>query len=98
MRITVWEFKKDIINVETFLQACRYLRGVQRYIEIKYPKLEFVEYAIVLVGRKLDTRCNGVYLPNIFKDVKYYTYSYSFDGIEFNIEDDYNLTEEGFGK
>lgn len=64
--INVMELKKDIINIETFLQAARYIRGIQRYMERKelfdgHP----IQFVVTLVGRVIDQDSGFEYLPDI---------------------------------
>lgn len=119
--ITVCEFKKDIVDASTFLQAIRYCKGISKYLE----KRNFYSYYfnILLIGRKLNTSSDFIFLPDIINqnnrftymgtdmeehyiqgayfnqglnkvDIK--TYSYSFNGIQFQDHADYKPTNEGF--
>lgn len=107
--ITVYEFKKDKVSVSTFLQAIRYLKGIQRYLESR-GKMELYNYQIVLVGREMDLSSSFSYLTDMISSNLYevgindenkfsldvYTYKYKIDGLEFEREADYKLIEEGF--
>lgn len=93
--ITVYELKLKDINVSAFLQAVGYVRGIQKYIDTKYPNW-CVDYRIALVGKNLDLEGNFSFLPNIFPNVALYTYDYGFDGIVFKRHENYVLTNAGF--
>lgn len=111
--INVLEFKKDTLDIETFLQAARYIRGIQRYVERNALfHGHTIQYAMTLVGRKLDILSGFSFLPELMfnpmddsdlyanidrpTDLSIYTYSYDLDGISFEQQNEYTLTEEGF--
>ena len=104
--ITVYELKKDNVDIDTFLQALKYARGIISYLGQR-SEIEAI-INIVLIGRK----CKGgleVYLPCLFKKsifndaltgigyVDVFEYSYDLDGLTFNKLDlGYRLANEGF--
>lgn len=95
IEITVYELKQKTINSTTLMQAYRYCKGIQSYIKqtrgFSFP----IKFQVVLVGKEL---CNGdfCYVPDFIPNLTVYTYSYDFDGISFNQEANYKLTNEGF--
>jgi hypothetical protein len=92
--IDIFELKKDIVDVNTFTQAIRYFNGIYSYMS--YRKFRHpINFSITLVGKYVD-KSDFVYVPN-FCRVKIYTYTYDFDGIQFNDHFGYKLTDEGFG-
>jgi hypothetical protein len=107
--ITIFEFKKDVINISAFLQAIRYLRGIKSYLE-KRGLEENYNYKIVLIGRNLDLNSSFSYLPDLISNdieetdlssvskfnLELFTYSYDLDGLKFRQEFNYKLTKEGF--
>jgi hypothetical protein len=101
--ITIFELKKNEISISSFLQAIRYLKGIQRYLKIK-KSYYTVHYKIVLIGETIDKKNDFIYLTDLIHDdeygngffVEYYTYELNFNGIEFNEHCNYILTEEGF--
>jgi hypothetical protein len=103
LTITVYELKKENINVSSFLQALGYTKGIKRYLEKRNFKFEY-EFEIVLIGKEIDTKSTFSYLEDIIpcnfyfatRFLSFYTYSYNIDGIEFNLETDYKLANEGF--
>ena len=106
--ITIYELKKDEINKHTFLQAVRYLKGVDRFLTIRNVSMigesffdyrtdrteQGIEFKIVLIGSNLATDSSS-YIPDFF-NVDFYTYEYKFDGLYFNQESGYRLMKEGF--
>jgi hypothetical protein len=95
--ITIFEFKKDLIDVNTFLQALEYYKGVQSWIDKSKKFLKCIlEYEIVLVGKSINFNSSFVYLTDFCSELDLYTYSYDFDGITFEKITDYKLSNEGF--
>lgn len=101
LRITIYELKKEKIGISAFLQALGYLKGLDRYF--KHRNFEFkIIFEIVLIGKSIDDNSNFIYLTDyIINDdttefLSCYTYQYAIDGIKFNHEFGYNLTDEGF--
>jgi len=92
--ITVYELKKGLVNVETFLQAVRYSHGIKSFMQQRFDLN--VDVDIVLIGSSIDNYGECGFIPNIFNNIKYFTYKYNYNGITF---DGLNLTmlEEGFG-
>lgn len=103
--INVIEIKKDEINLNTFLQALGYAKGIQKYLE---DVRDFYRYTlrITLIGRLLDKSNNFLYLTDLINSntpdlgsinsVSYYTYSYELEGLKFTGEYGYYLTNDGF--
>lgn len=103
LEISIFELKKEVINIQTFLQATRYLRGIQRYMESRGN--ENHSYKIVLAGSVVSDEV--VYIPELFQNdtlctygrvhsLEIYTYDYAFDGIRFTEHTGYRLKDEGF--
>jgi hypothetical protein len=107
--ITIYEFKKDSINISAFLQAIRYLKGIRRYLKKRNIEDNY-NYKITLVGRSIDLSSSFVYLTDLISSydlqvrleeesvfkLSIYTYSYDIDGLNFDEVSDYKLTHEGF--
>ena len=97
--ITVYELKKDNIGISAFLQALRYCKGIQSYLEKHRDSNIRFGYKIVLIGYNLS-ESDFVYLEG-FLDSEYftldvYTYKYSINGLKFLKREGYNLINEGF--
>lgn len=94
--VTVYELKKDEINIDSLIQAARYSRGITKYLNARFEHWHlYVD--IVLIGNKIN-QSDWVYLFNSFvNDVSIYTYDFDIDGLRF-IEHhmNYSLVEEGF--
>jgi hypothetical protein len=93
--INVIELKKDLINVDTFLQAAGYCKGIQRFIEEFYPDFNFdIKFEITLIGKKVDLESNFCYLPDVY-NVSILTYHADIvNGFKFQKHNDYKMTGE----
>jgi hypothetical protein len=105
IEITIYELKLKTINNDALMQAIRYARGVQRYLT-KRTHIDF-KINIILIGKKLDTKNDFIFLSDlIIDDDKYggissismYTYKYDINGLYFDMQNSYRLINEGFGK
>jgi len=103
LSITVYELKKDKIGISAFLQAVRYLKGIQSYLINRSFNFD-VDYSICLIGKTIDLNSSYCYLCDLlpYTDFNFmsflsnYTYSFTYDGIYFNEHFGYKLNEEGF--
>lgn len=99
ININVYELKKDKISVSAFLQALNYIKGIQTYLKNRNFGYD-VRYTLTLIGSELDTSGAFCFLPDLVSSdslqIKFYTYSYGIDGIEFRDEEGYNLIDKGF--
>jgi len=107
--ITVYELKNKNINIHTLLQAVNYLKGIQSFLELRGIKKHY-NYRIILIGRSIDVSSSFIYLTDLVSTIyttsfvddptsfilSYYTYSYDINGILFNKQYNYNLTNKGF--
>jgi hypothetical protein len=96
--ITIYELKKNEINISTLMQCARYLTGIKSYM--KSRGLVGYEYKIVLIGREFNMNGEFPYLHDILADfdlLECYEYSYQFNGINFEqILTGHKLMHEGF--
>lgn len=104
--ITIFELKKDLIDIGAFMQSIRYAKGIMSYLE-KRTDLP-VHIDIKLVGKRMDLNTSLIYLTDLVthddchspingvKSINFYTYQYKFDGIFFNEHYAYSITNEGF--
>lgn len=90
--VTVFELKRKKITKETFFQVLRYARGIQHLAKIKCKSV--VVNMIMIGGEIEDSEVR--YLPNLFDNLKTFTYSYKFDGIYFREEEGYELRYSGY--
>lgn len=107
--IKIFELKKEKIGIAAFLQAVRYTRGIQRYLEMR-DMLHYFDFEIILIGKTIDNSGSFLYLPSIFNgesinsvigepskySISFFTYSYSINGLDFKKHDRYKLINEGF--
>jgi hypothetical protein len=94
--IEVIELKRGEVNIDTYIQANRYLSGIKRYIERFHPKLRVV-YSTTIIGRSINLG-DWVYLIDDAPNLKVITYKYDIDGISFSSHSKYFLKDEGFSK
>ena len=99
LRVTIYELKKDSIDTNAFMQAIRYAKGIERYIEERGFAFS-LKFNIVLIGKYLDMETSFSYLSSIICSDDFhlscYTYNYKIDGLHFKSEYGYKLKEEGF--
>lgn len=102
--LKIIELKKDEINVFTFLQTLKYAKGLENYYNDRQKKRRFgnrcqLKISIALVGKKINTKDDFIYLPNFLYhddfELDLYTYKYDFDGISFKHEYGYDLVNNG---
>jgi hypothetical protein len=100
--ITIFELKRDIINVNSLLQASRYLKGIKKYLKKRNFNLDFYDFRIILIGSDLETKGDFVYLlesldeplyladcsemGGMLSDISIYTYNMNIDGLSFDSE------------
>lgn len=91
--VTVYELKKDNIDINSFLQAVRYARGIQSWFpnNKKYD----LKISLCIIGKSVSVESDFIYLPSILPNLNMFTYSYDFDGIKFNEVGGYKLIKEG---
>lgn len=95
--ITIYEFKKDCVDVSAFLQVLKYFKGIERWFNQKDRFSDcIIEFKVVLVGKSVVLNNSLVYITDLCEDICFYTYSYEFDGIRFKKHSDYHLENEGF--
>ena len=91
--ISVVELKKDKISMSAFLQAVGYSKGIKRYLN---ERGHDVKINITLIGKSIDLESEVCYIPDIFPNVDFYTYDFDFNGIIFNHQGEFKLTNEKF--
>ena len=107
--ITVVELKQNDIDINSFLQSLKYLKGIKSFLE-KRNSDNLYNYKIVLIGKKLNKNNSFYYLTEFantdfmqnkinespFFNLYIYTYSYKIDGITFIEELEHKVINEGF--
>ena len=104
--IDVLELKQEKVGISAFLQAVRYAKGIQSYLEGRKVKNYILN--IKLIGKELDMSGSICFLPDLIdvnnkilnygklNSVKFITYEYSLNGLMFKEEKGYKLIKEGF--
>lgn len=98
LSITIYELKQNEINYNSLKQIITYARGVQLYLEKRKEWTLDIDYQLdlILIGAKININDSFCYIPSLFKNIKFYTYTYKIDGIEFNDNEGYYITDGGF--
>jgi len=86
--VTVFELKKDCVNIDALLQALRYVEGIKTYFRLrKFHKKSNIKYIINLCGSKIsdqkEIRLITSNLSDDFLLVDTYKYEYGLDGLYF---------------
>jgi len=106
LNITIYELKKENIDISAYLQAIRYAKGIQHYLK----KRNFYKFNLYinLVGSVINLGSDIIYLNSLLpgediydansslRYISSYTYSYDFDGLSFERHDGYQLRNNGF--
>lgn len=94
--LDVWviELKKEKISMSSFIQLNRYMAGVKSYLECRGINTRI---SGVLIGKEIDMSSDFCYV-SIFSEIRFYDYSYNWDGIKFNERSNFVLIDEGFNK
>jgi hypothetical protein len=98
---TIYELKQNKLNINSFLQAINYCKGISDYID-NNKCLSSYNFNICLIGKEIDKSNAFCYLPDFINSSSFslfiYTYSYEFDGVKFKSHSQYSLTDNGFYK
>ena len=85
VRITVIECKKDVVDIATYGQACRYQTALSEYAHKYFRNYDSVEFERILIGKRVDKRQDFLHVLSADYDTSVYTYSYKHDGIYFEL-------------
>lgn len=95
--VSVFELKKEQININTLLQASRYCTGIQEYISKHNLVNTRVVTNIFLIGKSIDDSTDFVFLLNQMSNVRAYTFKLDiYEGLKFNRENGYFINKNGF--
>jgi len=95
MEFTIYELKKDEVNVGTLKQALNYAKAIKLAFSdsdislSRYPNIK-----IVLIGNTVEKSSSFVYMPDFFNNLSIYTYEYAINGIAFKEHSEYRQTKE----
>lgn len=94
--ITVYELKRNDVNLESLVQIFRYIKGIDKYLEKRGWNYRDYEISGILIGKSVNND-DWVYMLEHIKDIYIYTYRYTVDGIDFSWnEKRYFLIDQGF--
>lgn len=97
LRVGIFEFKKGEINYSTFIQAIRYCKGIEQYVNSRYDYLN-IEFKIYLIGTSI-CHSDFCYLPDFLNNLSIYTTHIDLEkGIVFKSEEQYSLPEASLPK
>jgi len=93
IKIQIVELKKEVIDCNALMQACRYQTAIQQIIDRRnFNNTEF-EFEVILIGKKIQEHGDFVFTLNTFKNIKCYTYSLDTQfGLKFYREYDYKFS------
>ena len=79
--ISVYELKRDLIDVNAVMQVCRYVTAIRRYIKYKYDSgCDVTSY---LIGKTIQTNNDFVFLCNELNNIEILLYSIDINGLKF---------------
>ena len=90
----VYELKRNSLNRDTLIQACRYLCGLKSHIAnycFASEKRGYPMVVSVVIGESVDDSNGFPFLFKSLRDVYAMTFSYDIDGIKFS---DYDFNYE----
>lgn len=101
--INVFELKKEKAGMSAFLQAIRYCKGIETYLNEYKPNI-ICKFEITLCAKEIDKSSDFIFLTDFIESENYgslcslslYSFKYDIDGIKFKRESGYNLIDKGF--
>lgn len=94
-KVTVYELKNLTVDAAAYWQLVRYMKAVKTFL-ISWGCHNNVQVSGVLIGRKVDTKSDVCYIPDVNPSVNIFTYDYHLGGMYFQEASDYNLTDKGY--
>lgn len=92
--VSVIELKKGTIDVKAFLQAIRYIKGIETIIRAKTKRK--ISFNIILIGKEIELESSFCYLPDYIQRLSIYTYNFDlYNGLNFKAECNYNILDTG---
>lgn len=83
--VDVFELKKEEINVNTYLQALEYCKGLERFFSTINTISHTCEFKIILIGKKIDTSSSFCYMADFCSNLDLYTYKIDLEkGVRFH--------------
>lgn len=97
INVTIYELKKEVVNINTLLQAARYAKGIERFFDENSITLNFneIDFSLVLIGKNIDESSDFVFLTDFCYNVNLVTYSVDLNyGIVFREQKGYYKRNE----
>lgn len=99
LNVTIYELKKEEIDIDTLLQAGRYATGVERYFKTLDLTGTHLTIQIKLIGKSIDTKSDFVFLADQLSNVSLFTISLDLEhGMRFEHKSGYFKTSESLPK
>lgn len=97
IQVSVYELKKDAVNIDTLIQCSRYAKGIKRYMNTRFKGCR-IHVNCILIGRYIEESSDWVYLfDSVIKNTTVFTYQYGIDGLNFESHImNYSLINDGF--
>lgn len=98
INVKIYELKKDQVGPETFAQAGRYAKGIQRMLNVLFPGIDLItHFEFILIGKSVVTS-DWIYLLDYIDNLNIYTYSIDLiEGVRFFRHRGYKITNETVG-
>lgn len=98
LTITIYELKKDTIDIQALGQGCRYIKGIDEWFEHSNKfQHDNIDFSVCLIGSKVSLNGDFVYVADLLDEkCDLYEYSYNYDGLKFKLQHGYKLTNNGF--
>ena len=102
LQINICELKKEKAGISAFLQAVRYAKGIKSYLNLR--GVNAFKIQLTIIAPTIDIQSDYVFLSDLISGNGYsfitrvnnYSVKYMFNGIQFNLEKNYSLTNHGF--
>jgi hypothetical protein len=95
--VIIYELKKEDVNVGTLMQACRYKKGIEEYLDHRGVKDAYLHTRVCLIGKTIEKRSDWVYILPFLENVSVYTYSIDLiKGIRFTSSSNFSQVEPKF--
>lgn len=95
INVYVIECKLNLIDVNAYMQAKRYVTGLKEVADDSLTRNTDVNFFTVLIGSKIQENGDFVFALNDDHRCTAYTYSYGIDGIEFESHRGWTIRDSG---
>lgn len=88
--ITIYELKRDEVNVHTLFQSSKYVKGIR--ILLERFNLNWSSIHVCLIGKRIDINTDFSFLIDMIPHVHVYTYNIEIDGLHFKKKYDFRFS------